>query len=283
MTVSIKGNRCARMGATPKRSGILRVSTPDRLRGRQFLRGTTRIGAFRAGAADGADCGPPGASAMGHSWHRTDGARVVNEFVTCNRAAWPSMTMPILPAAPPRCSRRPAGPRPCMGRAVGFHAVSGQFRHGHGDRHHLERTFFTGHSAVAEALFAVQSRCLSMALRRNAARIFRYRAAIWSDLTNPRLVFSFFTIVAASDVFGVGLHLRGFLGVAFALWLFALVSWICAHLFQLRRLDRFSTPPRRQRRPRRLAHRHRRHRIAWSSSAPIAPPQSAISAPASSC
>jgi hypothetical protein len=44
-------------------------------------------------------------------------------------------------------------------------------------------------------------------------------------LFNPRLVFSFFTIVAGTDVFGVGLHLRGFTTAALFLWLFALLVW----------------------------------------------------------
>jgi len=49
--------------------------------------------------------------------------------------------------------------------------------------------------------------------------------ALWADLINPRLVFSFFTIVAATDVFGVGINLRGFATVALLMWLFALILW----------------------------------------------------------
>jgi len=58
-------------------------------------------------------------------------------------------------------------------------------------------------------------------------RILRFPRALWADLIDPRLVFSFFTIVAASDVFGLGLTLRGFGTGAVALWLFALALWIC--------------------------------------------------------
>ena len=39
------------------------------------------------------------------------------------------------------------------------------------------------------------------------------RAALWRDLANPRLVFSFFTFVAASDVLGVQIALRGFVTI----------------------------------------------------------------------
>ena len=53
----------------------------------------------------------------------------------------------------------------------------------------------------------------------------RFGRALWADLIDPRLVFSFFTIVAATDVFGIGLNLRGFGSLALAMWLFALVLW----------------------------------------------------------
>ncbi len=56
-------------------------------------------------------------------------------------------------------------------------------------------------------------------------RAVRFPRALWSDLTNPRLVFSFFAIVAGSDVFGESLDLRGFSAAASYLWLFALVAW----------------------------------------------------------
>jgi tellurite resistance protein TehA-like permease len=58
------------------------------------------------------------------------------------------------------------------------------------------------------------------------ARAVSFPRAIWADLTNPRLVFAFFTIVAASDVLGIGMHLRGFDGVALGLWLLALAAWV---------------------------------------------------------
>jgi len=51
------------------------------------------------------------------------------------------------------------------------------------------------------------------------------RAALWSDLANPRLVFSFFTFVAASDVLGVQIALRGFVTIPLLLWLSALAAF----------------------------------------------------------
>jgi tellurite resistance protein TehA-like permease len=55
-------------------------------------------------------------------------------------------------------------------------------------------------------------------------RLTDLRAALWSDLANPRLVFSFFTFVAASDVLGVQIVLRGFATIPLLLWLSALAA-----------------------------------------------------------
>jgi tellurite resistance protein TehA-like permease len=57
-------------------------------------------------------------------------------------------------------------------------------------------------------------------------RAARFTHAFWSDLSNRGLVFSFFTIVAASSVFGEGLLLRGLSSIALYLWLFALAAWL---------------------------------------------------------
>ena len=51
------------------------------------------------------------------------------------------------------------------------------------------------------------------------------RAALWRDLANPRLVFSFFTFVAASDVLGVQIAMRGFVTIPLLLWLSALAAF----------------------------------------------------------
>ncbi|MCI0737342.1 MAG: tellurite resistance/C4-dicarboxylate transporter family protein, partial [Beijerinckiaceae bacterium] len=57
-------------------------------------------------------------------------------------------------------------------------------------------------------------------------RALRFPQAIWSDLTNPCVVFSFFTLIAANGVFGAGLHLRGVEAEALNLWLLSLVMWV---------------------------------------------------------
>ena len=57
-------------------------------------------------------------------------------------------------------------------------------------------------------------------------RAARFTHAFWSDLSSRGIVFSFFTIIAASSVFGEGLFLRSVSSIALCLWLFALAAWI---------------------------------------------------------
>jgi tellurite resistance protein TehA-like permease len=85
--------------------------------------------------------------------------------------------------------------------------------------------FLEGYRAWSAALFAVNLVAYPWLVFLTILRFVRFRHAMRSDLFNPRLVFSFFTIVAGTDVFGVGLHLRGFTTVALSLWLFALLVW----------------------------------------------------------
>lgn len=62
-------------------------------------------------------------------------------------------------------------------------------------------------------------------------RAFRFGRELVADILDPRLVFTFFTIIAGSDVLGGQLHLRGFDHVAVALWLFALCAWVLLGYF----------------------------------------------------
>jgi len=56
-------------------------------------------------------------------------------------------------------------------------------------------------------------------------RLLRYPKALWADLTNPRVTFSFFTFVAATCVSGLLLHLHGHDYLALLCWVTALVAW----------------------------------------------------------
>ncbi|WP_297692659.1 tellurite resistance/C4-dicarboxylate transporter family protein [Phenylobacterium sp.] len=82
-----------------------------------------------------------------------------------------------------------------------------------------------GFAVLSRALFAVVLAAYPSLCALMAVRLVRHWPKLWADLVNPRLVFAFFTLVAASDVFGVGLDLRGYAGAAAALWVFALVVW----------------------------------------------------------
>jgi len=86
--------------------------------------------------------------------------------------------------------------------------------------------FFEDHHAIAEAMFVVNLVAFPLLLAATAIRALRFGGRLWRDLTDPSVVFSFFTIVAASDVFGVQLDLRGHGEAALALWVFALIAWL---------------------------------------------------------
>ena len=84
---------------------------------------------------------------------------------------------------------------------------------------------FLGHRGLSDFLLAVNLVAFPLLVLASAIRGIRFPREFLMDLTNPRLVFSFFTIVAASDVFGLQLVLRGFVEPAVVLWLFALMVW----------------------------------------------------------
>jgi tellurite resistance protein TehA-like permease len=86
--------------------------------------------------------------------------------------------------------------------------------------------FVEGHHRLSGLMFAANVAAFPWLAALTVTRAVRYPRALWADLINPRLVFAFFTIVAASDVLGIGFHLRGFAGVALGLWLFALAAWV---------------------------------------------------------
>ncbi len=84
---------------------------------------------------------------------------------------------------------------------------------------------YLGHRDLSHFLLAVNLAAFPVLGAALAIRALCFCGDLWTDLTNPRLVFSFFTIVAACDVFGLQLVLRGYTEPAVALWLFALVVW----------------------------------------------------------
>jgi len=85
--------------------------------------------------------------------------------------------------------------------------------------------FFEGYRGWADTLFAINLVAYPLLVIFTVLRVISFSGALWSDLINPRLVFSFFTIVAGTDVLGIGISLRGFATVALLMWLFALALW----------------------------------------------------------
>jgi len=79
---------------------------------------------------------------------------------------------------------------------------------------------------LSTALLVVDSAAFLILIPATVARAVMFPRELWADLVNPRLVFSFFTIVAGANVFGIQLLLRGNLTLAVALWIFSLAVWV---------------------------------------------------------
>lgn len=78
---------------------------------------------------------------------------------------------------------------------------------------------------LAQALyvFAIAAWLILMTL--SAIRVVLFLPAVRDDLLNPRMVFSYFTLVAATDVVGLLLHERGSAELALACWILAFAAW----------------------------------------------------------
>jgi len=83
---------------------------------------------------------------------------------------------------------------------------------------------------LAEALFIYALAAWLMLLALSAGRALFFAPAVRDDLLNPRMVFSFFTLVAATDIVGLLLLDRGQTALALACWSFAFAAW-CTLLY----------------------------------------------------
>jgi len=83
-----------------------------------------------------------------------------------------------------------------------------------------------GHRGWSDALFVVNLIAYPWLLLLTFVRIVRFWPNLQADLTNPRLIFSFFTLVAGTAVFGLGMHLCGHERTAAVLWIVALILWL---------------------------------------------------------
>ncbi len=85
--------------------------------------------------------------------------------------------------------------------------------------------FLEGYRELSGLLFGVNALAYPWLAALTILRAYRFPEKLFSDLMNPRLVFSFFTLIAANGVFGVGLHLHGVHREALDLWLLSLPVW----------------------------------------------------------
>jgi tellurite resistance protein TehA-like permease len=91
--------------------------------------------------------------------------------------------------------------------------------------------FAEGRHRLSDLMFLVAALAYPWLAISTGLRIARFPRALWLDLTSPRLVFAFFTLVAGTDVLGASIYLRGFTTTALWLWLFALVVWLALIYF----------------------------------------------------
>ncbi|HWV97529.1 MAG TPA: tellurite resistance/C4-dicarboxylate transporter family protein, partial [Xanthobacteraceae bacterium] len=87
--------------------------------------------------------------------------------------------------------------------------------------------WFEGHRGISDILLAINVVAYAVLLAMTLIRAAAFPRAVWGDLTEPKLVFAFFTLVAATDVLGVGIGLRGHAHIALAMWIAALALWLC--------------------------------------------------------
>ncbi len=87
-----------------------------------------------------------------------------------------------------------------------------------------------GMQVLAQLLYAVTVAAWAFLVLVSGMRLALYHREVGIDLLNPRMVFSYFTLVAATSVLGVLFHARGHATLALACWCLAFVVW-CSLLY----------------------------------------------------
>jgi tellurite resistance protein TehA-like permease len=82
-----------------------------------------------------------------------------------------------------------------------------------------------GMAVLAETLAAVALGVWVLLLVLSLLRVLRHGAAVRTDLLNPRMVFAYFTLVAATSIVGLLMHAWGQRGLAAACWAMAFTAW----------------------------------------------------------
>jgi tellurite resistance protein TehA-like permease len=96
--------------------------------------------------------------------------------------------------------------------------------------------------AVSDALLVVGVAAYVWLVLLTGLRAVLSGGALKADLASSRTVFLFFTFVAATDVLGIGIGVRGFPTIALAMWLCALTTWVLLIYLGFGVLMFFNTP-----------------------------------------
>lgn len=78
---------------------------------------------------------------------------------------------------------------------------------------------------LAELLYVFSIAAWFILIILSVGRLFLYPQAVRDDLLNPRMVFSYFTLVAATDIVGLLLHTHDHTPLAIACWALSFVVW----------------------------------------------------------
>lgn len=148
-------------------------------------------------------------------WPGTSDAGFANPPSVRRRVDNPGMSEPLppLPAAAPAERRGLAALHPGNFALVMASAILAQGFHLH------------GLPIAGRALDAIAVLAFVVLLGLSLARVLIASQAVRDDLTNPRLVFGFFTLVAAASLVGQIALGHGHAPVAMGLWAFAFVVW----------------------------------------------------------
>jgi tellurite resistance protein TehA-like permease len=85
--------------------------------------------------------------------------------------------------------------------------------------------YLEGYRELSQWLFGLNAIAYPYIALLTLVRAFRLPEAVWADLTDPRFVFTFFTLIASNGVFGSALYSRGVVTEAMELWLLSLPVW----------------------------------------------------------
>ncbi len=86
--------------------------------------------------------------------------------------------------------------------------------------------YLQGQRSLSDALLAIGVAAYAWLALLTALRAALFGAALKADLLSPRTVFLFFTFVAATDVLGIAIGVRGFPTIALTMWLGAAAIWV---------------------------------------------------------